>query len=138
MVTEKLTSYMEAIKTAPVEWVAENIHPYVVRTNKDTNASYLRKMALYAQATNLFPRPTNKPINEESLDMNDTPETDAAWNATSTDDTEFANAGWEFARRLERERNEARARYETLREENRKIAATLNRITEEKSDSIVT
>lgn len=70
--------------------------------------------------------------------MSDTPETDAAWNAASTDDTEFANAGWEFARRLERERNEARARYETLREENRKITATLNRIAEEKIHPIIT
>lgn len=40
--------------------------------------------------------------------MSDTPETDAAWNAAPTDDTEFANAGWEFARELERERDEAR------------------------------
>lgn len=79
------------------------------------------------------------PLNQ----MSDTPETDAAWNAAPTDDTEFANAGWEFARELERERNRAieqrlcecsfedACRFaierDALREENRKLREKLDR-----------
>jgi hypothetical protein len=54
--------------------------------------------------------------------MSDTPHTDAFNRGTFGPRREQ----WiDFARRLERERNEAIARYETLREEHRKINATV-------------
>jgi len=46
--------------------------------------------------------------------MSDTPETDTAWNAAPTEDVNFGNAGWDFARKLERERDEARAALSVL------------------------
>ena len=50
-----LSDFMRVIHEAPIEWVAVNIHPHVVRIAKDTDASYLRRMALWAMATNTFP-----------------------------------------------------------------------------------
>ena len=50
-----LADFVRVINTASVSWVNENIHPHVSRDAKDTNASYLRKMALWAMATNVFP-----------------------------------------------------------------------------------
>ena len=50
-----LADFVNIINSSSIEWVAENIHPYVVRDAKDTNASYLRKMALWMMATNTLP-----------------------------------------------------------------------------------
>ncbi len=50
-----LSDFVRVINTASTDWVTEKIHPYVPRSPKDTNASYLRKMALWAQATDTYP-----------------------------------------------------------------------------------
>jgi hypothetical protein len=50
-----LSDFVIAIHEAEIGWVSNNIHPHVARSPKYTNASYLRKMALWAMATNTFP-----------------------------------------------------------------------------------
>lgn len=50
-----LFDFKEVINNAPVEWVEEKIHPYVPRMRSDNDASYLRRMAMWAQSTNTFP-----------------------------------------------------------------------------------
>lgn len=51
---QSLYDFIEMIQNAPVEWVMEKIHPNVPRGRKESNSSYVRKMALYAQATNTY------------------------------------------------------------------------------------
>ena len=48
---KNIEKYIKFISEADVEWIQKYIHPYVIRTKKDTDASYLRKMALYLSAT---------------------------------------------------------------------------------------
>jgi hypothetical protein len=50
-----LSDFVRVINAASTDWVNEKIHPYVPRSQKDTNASYLRKMAIWAQSTNTYP-----------------------------------------------------------------------------------
>ena len=48
---KNIEKYMKFISEVDVEWVQKHIHPYVIRTKKDTDASYLRKMALFLSTT---------------------------------------------------------------------------------------
>jgi hypothetical protein len=54
-ITCSLSDFVIAICEAQIGWISDNIHPHVTRSPKDTNASYLRKMALWAMAANTFP-----------------------------------------------------------------------------------
>jgi hypothetical protein len=65
--TCSLSDFVRVINTASTDWVAEKIHPYVPRSKKDTNASYLRKMALWAQATDTYP--ANDKLTHEAGDQ---------------------------------------------------------------------
>lgn len=44
--------YANLLEIMPIEWIQRNIHPFVPRTQKDTDRDYFRKMVLYAQAKN--------------------------------------------------------------------------------------
>ena len=44
--------YANLITNSSIEWVQKNIHPFVPRTQKDTDRDYFRNMVLYAQAKN--------------------------------------------------------------------------------------
>lgn len=52
-IPKTLYEFAQMIQAAPIEWVQQNIHPFVRRGRED-DRSYLRKMALYAQATNTY------------------------------------------------------------------------------------
>lgn len=43
------------ISTASIEWISSNIHPFVQRTFKDTDADYFRKMLNYLLVTGIKP-----------------------------------------------------------------------------------
>ncbi len=44
--------YANLLEIIPIEWIQKNIHPFVSRTQKDTDRDYFRKMVLYAQSKN--------------------------------------------------------------------------------------
>ena len=48
--SEKERKYEKAARQlaeAPVEWVQENVHPYVQRNAKETSREYFRRMVLW-------------------------------------------------------------------------------------------
>ena len=51
---KSIEDFVKILVEADVDWVRKNVHPYVLRSSKDTDASYVRKMALWMKATNVW------------------------------------------------------------------------------------
>lgn len=52
---ESLEDAFNIINNAPIDWIAANVHPYVIFTKDDTERTYARKKALYILSTGKYP-----------------------------------------------------------------------------------